>query len=160
MHFTIGFLLLSYLSFSQNETKVSDKTTTELPSFKIFKAPDSTEFTKESLAKNKRTIFIVFNPDCGHCQHFTKRLMDSIGIFKKTQIVMVSSVDYSDIKKFYTNYKMEDYPFITVGRDGSYFFITHFEVRQFPSAYVFNKKGKYLKKMVGDIDIIELAKKK
>lgn len=86
--------------------------------------------------------------------------MDSIALFKKTQIVMVSSVDYSDIKKFYTNYKMEDHPFMTVGRDGSYFFVTHFEVRRFPSAYIYNKKGKYLNKIAGDIDISELANKK
>lgn len=70
---------------------------------------------------------------------------------------MVSSLDYSDILRFYNTYSMASCNFITVARDANYFFITHFQVQQFPSAYVYDKKGRFVKKLVSEIDIKSLA---
>jgi glycosyltransferase involved in cell wall biosynthesis len=55
---------------------------------------------------------------------------------------MVSSSEFARIKKFSDDAKLSLCPFITVGRDGDYFFMTHFEIRQFPTAIVYDKKGK------------------
>ena len=71
-----------------------------VPPFNIIKAPDSTRFTKSDLSKKKPTVIIIFSPDCEHCQHETKELTGHIDLFKKAQIVMASTMEYSYIKKF------------------------------------------------------------
>ena len=144
--------------FAQVDPVPPYKKTLKIPEFVIRNVADSSVFTQMNLKKNTKTILVYFGPDCGHCVFFAKKLMDSISLFKNTQIVMVSSFEYDHIKKFYEDNKLADCPFITVGRDKDYFFISHFGVRQFPSAYVYNKKGTFVKHLESDIDIMELSK--
>jgi hypothetical protein len=159
--FLLLVLLFSFnLGFSQNDPNAPFLKTKTIPSFTIYNVTDSSKFTNLDLEKNKRTIFIYFGPDCGHCIYFTKKMMDSIHLFENTQIVMVSSFNFSNIRKFYDDNKLASCPFITVGMDEKYFFVTHYEIRQFPSAYVYDKKGKFVKIFSSEIDIKELAETK
>jgi hypothetical protein len=66
-----------------------DKKIATIPTFVLDNVVDSTAFTDANLDKTKKTIFIYYGPDCGHCIHFAKKMMDSISMFKNTQIVMI-----------------------------------------------------------------------
>lgn len=132
------------------------KKTMMIPEFSIENAKDSSTFTEKNLAKNKKTIFIYFSPDCGHCTFFVKKMLDSISLVKNTEIVMVAAGEFSKIKSFYEEYKLNSYPFITVGRDRTYFFISHFGITQYPAAFVYNKKGKFVKNFESEIGLHEL----
>lgn len=128
-----------------------------IPKFKIANIVDSSTFTNENLEKNKKTIFIYFGPDCGHCSVFAKKLVDSIDLLKNTQIVMVSSFEYSHIQKFYEDNKIATCPSITMGRDPNYFFVGYYGVTAFPAAYIYNAKGRYIKSYSSDVNISDLA---
>ena len=128
-----------------------------IPLFSIMTTPDSIKFTKDDLKKRKNTVVIIFSPDCGHCQVATKDLLDHIDLFKKTQIIMVSSMDFSQIKKFYEDYKIADQPKITMGRDAAYFLGTFYKITSFPSIFVYNKKGKFVQTFSGDIKMETVA---
>ena len=158
--FLLVLLFNFFQGFSQNEYNAPFLKTKTIPAFTIYNVTDSSKFTNLNLDKNKKTIIIYFGPDCGHCIYFTKKMMDSIHLFENTQIVMVSSFNFSSIKKFYDDNKLASFPIITVGMDEKYFFVTHYEIRQFPSAYVYNTKGKFIKSFSSEIDIKELAELK
>ncbi|MEP7165726.1 MAG: hypothetical protein ABI741_13585 [Ferruginibacter sp.] len=128
-----------------------------VPVFSIMTAPDSIKFTKDDLKRRKATIIILFSPDCGHCQIATKDLLNHIDLFKKTQIIMVSSMDFSHIKNFYEEYKIADQPNITMGRDAAYFLGTFYKITSFPSIYVYNKKGKFVEAFQGDVKMETVA---
>jgi len=128
-----------------------------IPKINLRNIVDSTPFTNAHLEKNKKTIFIYFGPDCGHCINFTKKLTDSIDLLKNTKIVMVSSSPFSQIRKFYEEYKIADFPSISMARDAEYFFITYYNVRQFPAALIYNAKGKYAKGFENEFSIAEMA---
>lgn len=136
------------------------KKTLLIPSFELRNIVDSSLFTNANLDKTKRTIFIYFGPECGHCTVFAKKMMDSLDLFKNTQIIMVSSFAFDKIKKFYEENNIASCPFITMGQDKDYFFISHYGIRQFPSAYVYNKAGKFVKAYTSEINIFELAAEK
>lgn len=70
---------------------------------------------------------------------------------------MVSSLDFSHIRKFYENYKIADYPNITMGRDGSYYLGTFYKIKSFPSLFLYNKKGKFVQSFEGDIKMETIA---
>ena len=128
----------------------------KIPEFSIENAVDSSIFSEKNLAKNKKTVFIYFSPDCGHCTFFVKKMIDSIQLVKHTQIVMVAAGEFSKIQNFYNEYKLSKYCFITVGRDRTYFFISHFGITQYPAAFVYDKKGNFVKSFESEIDLHEL----
>jgi hypothetical protein len=136
--------------------QIVDQKLLSLPKFTLYTVPDSAVFTEANLEKDKKTIFIYYGPDCGHCTVFAKKLMDSIAFFENTQIVMMSSFEYSKIQRFYYDNKMNVCNFLTMGYDPKFFFVGHFDIRLFPSAYVYSAKGKFLKSYSSEIPIKEL----
>ena len=144
-------------SIAQSDSLPIYKRFPVLPVFSVIKVPDSSRFTKEDLPSKKRTVVIVFSPDCGHCQLFAHHLMDSISWIGKTQLLLVSHMEFSHIRRFYDEYKMAGHPQITLASDPNYFLGTYFSVRQYPSAYVYDKKGNFVKRMEGHIPIADLA---
>lgn len=158
----LSFCISSLFSHAQDvkESLPPYKKTLTIPNFTVFKLPDSTKFTNLDFEKGKKTIIIFFGPECGHCSVFAKKMMDSIDLFKNTQIMMVSSFDYGKIRKFSDEHKLLECPFMTVGNDKDYFFISHYGIRAFPSAYVYNTKGKFVKSFESEICIKELSEAK
>ena len=128
-----------------------------VPPFSIIKAPDSTKFTKADLKKKKPVILIIFSPDCEHCQHETKELIKHMDLFKKAQIVMSTPLDYKYILPFYKQFDLAKYSNSKVGRDGSYILGTFYSVRNFPSIFVYNKKGEFVKAFDGSVPVEKIA---
>ncbi len=121
-----------------------------------YKAPDSTAFTKDDL-KKKETIFMIFSPDCEHCQHETEALLKDIDKLKNAQIIMITYLPYNEMITFYKNYKIADYPQITMARDTKFFFPVFFKVRNLPSIFVYDKKGNFKKNFEGSVKIDSIA---
>ncbi|MBN9349381.1 MAG: redoxin domain-containing protein [Chitinophagaceae bacterium] len=128
-----------------------------IPTFTVYKAPDSTVFHRTNLQRNKPTIFMVFSPECSHCQHETSEIIKNIDKFKNAQILMVTYLPYNEMLQFYKDYKLYRYRNITVARDASFFFPQFFRVRNFPSFYVYDKKGNFKKFFEGAVPINEVS---
>ena len=114
-----------------------------VPPFTLVLAPDSSIFTKENLKNKKPVLIMVFSPDCDHCIHATEDLIENIKSFKNAEIVLASSLSYESIKIFYKNLHLSAYPNIHVGYDSKRFLSSFYEVHNFPSIYLYNKKGKF-----------------
>lgn len=123
----------------------------QIPEFTIYKANDSSTFSRSDLKKNLPTAFFIFSPDCEHCQHETEQLIKNINKFKKSQIVMITWLPWDDMKAFYKKYQIEKYPVITMARDTRFFFPPFFKVRNLPSIFIYDKKGNFKKSFEGTI---------
>jgi len=149
-----AFALISCSAFSQidsaKERPIYLRFPT-IPEFTIYKAPDSTAFSRDNLQKKKNTIFIVFSPDCEHCQHEAEMITQNIQKFRNTQIVMVTYLPYSEMIKFYHIYKIAQYPQITMARDTKFFFPVFFKVRSLPAIFIYDKNGNFKKSFEGDV---------
>lgn len=129
-----------------------------IPQFTVYKAPDSTAFSRDNLSKRKATIFFIFSPDCGHCQHETEVILKNIRKFKDAQILMITHFPYNEMMPFYKHYKINRYPQITMARDNNYFFPVFFKVENFPSIFVYDKKGNFKKSFEGSVKLEDLLK--
>ncbi|MEO8569823.1 MAG: redoxin domain-containing protein [Ginsengibacter sp.] len=156
--FLIILLLPAVTGFSQadNETPVYLRFPT-IPKFTVYKAPDSTAFSRENLQKKKPVLFMVFSPDCEHCQHETEELLANIKKFKNTQIVMITYLPYEEMIAFYKNYKIANYPQITMARDTKFFFPVFFKVKNLPSVFLYDKKGDFKKAFEGSVKIDDIT---
>jgi thiol-disulfide isomerase/thioredoxin len=148
-------VLISYSAFSQTADTIDTRPVylrfPVIPQFTVHKAPDSTAFTRNNLHKRKATVFIIFSPDCSHCQHETELLLKDIQKFKNTQIVMISYLPYPEMMKFYKVYNIAKYPKITMAHDTKFFFPVFFKVQNLPSIFVYDKQGNFKKSFEGDV---------
>ena len=153
----VSILIVQFIFAQADTTKPIYLRFPTLPQFTIYKASDSTTFTRDDLKKRKPTVFIIFSPDCEHCQHETESLIANIDKFKDAQIVMVEYLAYEEMKKFYTNYKIENYPNIIMGRDAKFFLPVFFKVESLPAIYVYDKKGNFKQSFSGSVKIDKIA---
>ena len=145
-------------AFSQADTSLPVyRRFPSIPQFSIYKASDSTLFTREDLQKRKPVVFIIFSPDCEHCQHETEALTANIQKFKDAQIVMVEYLSHAQMVKFYKDYKIASYPNIIMGRDAKYYLPLFFDVKSLPAIYVYDKKGKFKQAFSGSVKVDKIA---
>lgn len=124
-----------------------------IPSFNIYTLPDSTSFSNKNLKKDKPLIIIFFNPDCEHCQKETKELLAYKNELKNIQILMVSPSSYDLVKQFYQEYTLSTMPNIKMGQDANYNLGRLFNLRTFPSIFIYDNKGKLAKAFIGNAGV-------
>ena len=127
------FFYISLSAQIQNGVEPAYKRIPTIPPFRMALAVDSSIFTKENLNKNKPVVIMVFSPDCDHCIHATEDLIKNIKSFKNAEIILVSSLSYESVHKFYKDLNLAAYPNIHVGYDSKRFLSSFYEVRSFPS---------------------------
>ncbi len=160
------FLLLTAFLFSIAGFAQQDTASTPPPSYTLFPLPqfsvllpDSTTwFTKKDLPKNKKTMVMVFSPDCEHCQHETELIKADMAKFKRVQILMVTPMPFTKMKEFYKKYELDKYKNVTVGYDPKFFFNNYFKMRMFPFIAVYDKKYTLLKTFEGNPKMDDLLK--
>ena len=160
-------LFLSFLAFTGSNSFAQENTADEtpvylrfptIPQFTLAKAPDSTSFTRDNLKKKVNTIFFLFSPECGHCQFETGEITKNIKKFQDAQIVMITYFPWEQMMTFYKQFKIANYPQITMARDNNYFFPTFFKLRNFPSTFIYDKKGNFKKAFDGAVKIEDILK--
>jgi thioredoxin-related protein len=150
-------VLTGKMAYAQADTSLLYIKYPDVPPFTVTKVPDSSKFTKADLQKKKAVMIMIFSPDCDHCQHEVKEILEKIELFKDAQILLVSHLDYHYIKTFYEEYNVASYPGITIGWDPSYFLGTFYNTRFLPAIFLYNKKGKFLKAFDGSVPVEKIV---
>lgn len=70
---------------------------------------------------------------------------------------MITYLPYAEMIQFYKNYKIANYPQITMARDAKFFFPVFFKVKNLPSIFVYDKKGNLKKNFEGSVKIDSIS---
>jgi len=133
--------LLVFLFFICVKTNAQEATKKTMPPFKI-QLTDKSFFSAKDIKKDVPTMLVYFSPTCEHCQEFTKHMLEKSNAFKKLQIIMVTYLPLTDIKKFETDFQLEKYSNIKTGSEGNTFLVPKFyDIRTFPFIALFNNIG-------------------
>lgn len=127
-----------------------------LPNF-TFYTLDSIATTNNFIQKDKPVCVFYFNADCEHCQYEAKEINKNIGLFKSTQIVMVSFNAISEIKQFAKLYGL-NYPNITFLQDPKYEFKNWFGKTSVPAVFIYNAQHQLVKEYHGETKIEAIIK--
>jgi len=146
------FIQLSITTFAQ-PTEPPYKRFPTVPPLKLLLVDSTTQFTEKELKKNRPVFVILFSPDCEHCKKGTEELIDNIDKFKNIQIVMTTILLFDKMKEFYTDYKLDRFENITVGRDQFYLLPTFYRVKNMPFFAFYGKKGDLIDVAEGTLPI-------
>jgi thiol-disulfide isomerase/thioredoxin len=146
-------ILISATSRAQDSTAATFKNIQHLPAFKIYAVPDSTIFTSAQLKKSGPLVLMFFSPDCDHCQKETKELMAYKEELKNLQIIMASAAAFKDINAFYKDYNIASMTNIIMGQDANYILGMKYQIRTYPSIFVYDSNGILAKAFVGNISV-------
>jgi thiol-disulfide isomerase/thioredoxin len=124
-----------------------------VPPLKLLNVDSTTYFTKDNMRKNRASMIMIFNPGCEHCQHETKEILANIDKFKNIQIVMTTPEKFDKMKDFYRDYKLKDYPNITVGRDEHFTLPSFYYIHNLPFMAFYDKNQKLISVHEGTFSI-------
>lgn len=134
-----------------------------LPPIQILLSDSSTIYTKTQIPGGKPVLFMIFSPDCSHCQYETEELIAHMDELKDDQIVMITYYPLSAMKDFITNYGLAKYSNIVVGKDIYYITTGFYDIHNIPYMAMYDKKGNLIEGFEGSLPIpkvIELLNKK
>ncbi len=136
------FLIMAITSlplFSQTK-----KNNGKIAPFEITLA-DGSSF-KASQLKKGPVMLIYFSPECDHCRHFTKEMLEKYKGFAGEQIVMVTFLPVDEVKHFSEEFELPSYHNIKAGTEGKTFVVrNYYNVTRFPFVALYNKEGKQVK---------------
>ncbi len=162
------YILTSLLSLLFISNLVAQAPTNDAPYLTDKRSPNFSimsikgkEVTQKQLPVNyKYTCFIIFSPDCSHCQTEAAEIDKNIAKFKNVFFVWASYREMVDIKTFATKYNLDKHVNMLVGRDASFTIPSFFRPKMTPFVAIY-KNGTLLKvyeqgaKVSELVDIIE-----
>ena len=155
----IAFISVTIFVCAQNNLQVNNNIKIEnIPAFNIHTIPDSSNYSNNNVKKNKPFIIMFFSPDCEHCQNELKELSKNKSKFKNIPILMLSPANYAEIKKFYKDYAVSKMPNIIVAHDDNYAMSKLYQLKTFPTMFVYNRTGKLAKIFVSNVSIPDILK--
>jgi thioredoxin-related protein len=114
---------------------------------------DSSFYEKKDLPKNKAVWFMIFGPDCEHCQEETRQIIARKKELSDIRIVMITLHPVPRMKTYISDYKLDSLKNVTVGHDYSHFTMSFFGFKNFPFHALYDKKGKLVASFEGSMSI-------
>ncbi|MDQ0105980.1 cytochrome oxidase Cu insertion factor (SCO1/SenC/PrrC family) [Chitinophaga terrae (ex Kim and Jung 2007)] len=154
--FLVLFCCISVFSQAQTTSSTTSKPAylqyPIIPAFPMT-LPDGHVITKNDLKKNVKTMVFVFSVDCDHCKHLTEEVTRNIDKFKNVQILMVTPFKVDQMKEYYEQYKIKNYPNIIMASEPTRQIMYFYDLRYFPGLFIYDKKQQLVKGMEGDVKV-------
>ena len=152
------FILVFFSAFCQDDVSQPPfKRFPTLPPVKILLSDSSTIFSKAEIPANKPVLYMIFSPECSHCQHETEELIAHKELFKDVQIVMVTMHPLWMMNEFVSKYKVNTLPNVIVGRDIYYTSPGFYNIHNLPFLAMYNKKGELINTFEGSMPVEKVA---
>lgn len=152
--FLFTLSILSFSGFCQvDNTPPPYKRFPGLPPVKILLGDSTSWFTKEQVPAKKDVLYMIFSPECSHCQHETEELVAHKQDFKNIQIVMVTMQPLWEMKDFIIKYKLNEMPNVVVGKDIYYTTPSFYNIHNLPFLAMYDTSGNVIRTFEGSMPI-------
>lgn len=147
--FTLIIMTLMFIGCFNPSLKKTGKEGKPLPEFSLLLTDSSSSLKSRDIPSGKPIVLFYLSPFCPFCKAQTKAITEGMDELKNFQFYFVSDFPLSDVKRFYTNYKLADYPNITIGLDTSNAIRDYFEISGVPFTAVYDKNKKLVRSFLG-----------
>ena len=95
-------------------------------------------------------MIMFFSPECDHCKHQTRDILEQSDKFKDIEIVMATYQPFNEMREFYKNFHIADHPNIKVGRDEKFVLPPFYKIKSLPFLALYDKKGNLITTFEGN----------
>jgi peroxiredoxin len=166
----IALVLLSavmggYLIFSKKEEKekfpeiakseqaIPTTIQSDIPSITLTKQDGSTIVANKIQGKS---VFVLFLPDCDHCQREAVQIRDNMQAFKDYSIYFVSSAPFTELTKFEQEYKLGNLAQVQFMQATVRDILVYYGAIPTPSVFIYSDKGRLVKDFKGETAIEQI----
>ncbi len=140
----------------EEQNEIVKKQVNEFPNMFILTLEGSAISAKRLIGK--KTIFILFQPDCDHCQKEAKQIRENIEAFRDYEIYFVTAAKVEEVKNFSIDYKFEEHKNFHFATTDIQSIINSYGPIQAPSIYIYSEQGKLLTQFNGQTEIENILK--
>lgn len=129
----------------------------KVPPFQMMQSGGKV-FRAQDLPMGKPIVIIYFSPDCEECLALTSELIRREEEFKKASVAMITYLPVEYVTKFNAKYKLNYYPNIYVGTEGSTLFLkVYYKIEKFPFMALYTKNGDLVKTYYTEHSLDDIA---
>jgi thiol-disulfide isomerase/thioredoxin len=110
-----------------------------LPGFSMLLIDSSSHLNTKNIPSGSPIALFYFSPFCPYCRAQTSEIVESMDKLKGIRFFMITNYPFTEMKRFYQEYKLANYPNITMGYDSQYFFINYFKASGVPFMAIYGK---------------------
>jgi thiol-disulfide isomerase/thioredoxin len=133
----ISALIFYGEAFAQYDTTPPYLKSKIIPNFSLVNL-DSVAFNQTVLVSGKKTIIMLFNPECEHCQDQLKLLLSIPEVADSANLILTATETLQKIKIFHDKFHVANYPWIHIGKDYKYFFGGFYQPKTIPVLAFYN----------------------
>ncbi len=117
---------------------------------------DGSRFTAKNL--EGKTVLVLFQPDCDHCQRCATQIREQIEAFRPYQIYFVSDASLPQLSQFARTYKLADQSNVHFANAAINDILDQIGPIEAPSLFVYSEEGRLVKSFIGETPIEEILK--
>lgn len=153
----LGLALLNFsfaVCFAQKDTVLpAYKRFPDLPPVQLLLGDSTTKYTKADIPKKKPVLFLLFSPDCSHCQRTAEEMTRYKEELKDIHIVMATLHPLWMMNGFVEKYKLNGLPNVVVGKDIYFFMPSFYNIKNLPFQAFYDRKGKMITVFEGSMPL-------
>lgn len=127
--------------------------TNELPDMPLTR-PDNTQFSAKEL--QGKTVLIIFDPDCDHCQRQAKEMQQFLPAFSTYTVYFVSFAATDKMQRFFMEYNLAG-PNINFAYSPAETIFRLLGPIQFPATYIYSEQGRLVKSFIGETPMSQIV---
>lgn len=104
-----------------------------------------------------KTILVMFNSDCDHCQREAKEISEKINLFKDYTLYFLASDPAENIQKFAVDYGLANLGNVIFGRAEVPDVIQTFGPIATPSVYIYSQEKRLVKYFNGETKVADIV---
>ena len=153
----IIWILASFMGFAQVDTTTPPYLKyQEHPPIQLLLGDSLTKYSKADLPKKTPIIFLLFNPDCSHCQQTAQEMRELRDQLSGIHFVMITLESISEMNAFVKKYELKGMTNVVTGKDIYYLMPGFYNIKSLPFMAVYDKKGKLIKGMEGNPSMLKI----
>jgi peroxiredoxin len=157
---TVVFIAVVGLFFcgiapKKNISARTEQTSNDYPNMNLIMADGSIRSARNLPGKN---IFVIYFPDCDHCQREATEISNHLTAFKNYQVWFIATASLTDIDRFAKQYKLAGHNNFHFVRTNTQDVLNSFGGISTPSLYIYSQERKLVKAFNGETRIEEIIK--
>jgi len=126
------------------------------PPLQMLLSDSVTKYTKNDLPKKTPVLFMLFSPDCSHCQHTAEEMIKYKDDIKDFQIVMTTLHPLWQMNSFVEKYRLKDLENVAIGKDLFNIMPSFYNIKNMPFQAFYNKKGNIITTFEGSMPLLKI----